>query len=266
MTKNEVKKTFFEVPEVVKDALPFRIESGNETLAIITHGFTSSPYHLRHLAEYLAERGIDVETILLAGHGSSEQALEKTSHHDWLDSVESVLLKNLDKYKKIYMIGHSLGANISICLSVKYPQIKGIVSLGASIYLRGEFWQRFFLPWYKFFGIKKLKKMWLKPEEAELIIKRGGRTNIPIKSVDQLYKFIDTHTKKEIAQATAPILIVHSRYDKVSHPYSSQFLFENIASQDKELFILDKSDHGLLQSTRRDFLFKKIVNFIGNHN
>lgn len=268
MTKNEQQKVFFEVQGVVDDARPFRIQAkpDNDTLAIVAHGFTSSPYHLRHLADYLAENDIDVETILLAGHGGTRQDLEKTDHHDWLDSVEKIFLKNIDKYKNVYVIGHSLGANISICLSVKYPKIKGIVALGPSIFIRGESWQRFFLPWYKFFGIKKWKKMWLTAEEEENIRKRGGRVNIPIKSIDQFFKFIDTHTKKEIKQVVAPILIFHSRYDMVSKPSSSQYLFDHVASTDKELFILNKTDHGLLQNTRRDFLFKKISNFIRSHN
>lgn len=268
MTKHQWYKDFKEMSGIASDARPFRIiaQPDNDTLAILIHGFTSSPYHLHHLAEYLAEQGIDVEAILLAGHGGDRKMLEQSNHHDWLNSLREVIVSNINKYKNIYLIGHSFGANLAICLSFDYPQIKGIVALGPSIFITGESWQRFFLFWYKLFRIKKWKKKWLRPSNIAELKKSGGRVHIPIKSIDQFYKFIDFHTKLELKHCQVPILIAHSRYDKVSLPKSSQYLFTNIASQDKELFILDKNDHGLLHQTRRDFLFRKIVDFIHRHN
>lgn len=268
MTKYEWKKYFFKVEGIVDAARPFRIETrpNNDTLAILTHGFTSSPYLMHNLAEYLAENDIDVEAILLAGHGGSRKMLERTNHHDWIQSVEKILLKNVGKYKNIYMIGHSLGANMSLCLSVDYKQIKGIVALGSSVFIWGERWQRFFLFWYRLFGIKKWKKIWMKDTDINGIKKMGGRIHIPIKSIRQFYKFIDHHTKHELSHVKAPIFIAHSRYDMVSNPRSSYFVFKHVGSKDKELFILDKNNHGILDKTRRDFLFKKIVDFIYKHN
>lgn len=268
MTRQEWQKEFVDLPKVADNARPFKIRAkpDNDTLAILIHGFTSSPYHLRYLADYLAEKEIDVQTVLLAGHGGSQEDLIKTNHHDWLSSVRQAIVDNLDKYKNVYLIGHSLGANLSICLAVDYSRVKGIVALGPSIFIQGERWQRFFMFWYKLFGIKKWKKKWLKPRDIEELKKTGGRVHIPIKSIDQFYKFIDYHTKLELKHCHAPILIAHSRYDRVSLPKSSQYLFANIASKDKELFVLDKNSHGLLHKTRRDFLFRKIVDFIYEHN
>lgn len=265
MVKLELRKEYVELPGVPVLARPFRIKAKprNSTIAILVHGFTSTPIVMRHLADYLAEQGIDVETVLLAGHGRNLETFKRTKWENWFDTVENALLENSRRYKNVFLIGHSMGANLCIHAAIKYPGVKAVVSLGVSIFLRHDRWIRFVLPMAKIFN-KKYRKRWVKKEYMEELNAHGRYTHIPIPSLVQLYDFIDFHTKREIKYLKCPILVMHSRNDEVSDPRSSQFLFKNLRVKDKELFILDKNNHGLLHKTRRDFLFKKITNFIKN--
>lgn len=257
-------KEFYPVEGVKENVRPFRIKAKekNGTLAILAHGFTSSPKTMENLANYLAEQGIDVEAIILAGHGGDLESLEKATHHDWINGFEEILVANFSKYKNIFLVGNSLGANVAIYLASKYSEIKGLVIIGAPIYLRKERISKFFLPVYRFLRIKTWKKMWLDLDDLEQMLDIGSHTDIPIRSIVEFYNFISDHSKKNVNDLNVPVLLIHSRFDDVSDPRSSQFIFSKIKSTDKELYILGKDSHGIFHKTRRDFLFRKVANFI----
>jgi len=256
---------FVDMPGVEEADRPFSIhpKTNNKNLVILIHGFTGSPSTLRHLAEYLAENDLDVEVALLAGHGRTWTELKSATYHDWVKSVEEVLVKNLPNYQNIYLVGYSMGANIAMNLAVKYTQINGVVALGISIHLQQEKLARFGL-----LLTGNFRKRWKKrcvEDKKDGKDSQGEFLYVPIPTIKQLYKFIDEDTKKIIASVHTPLLIIHSRHDNVSRPISSEILFEEVKSKDKELFIFDKSHHSLVHKTRRDFLFSKIVDFIYKH-
>ena len=142
------------------------------------------------IAWFDEQEEVDVEAVLLAGHGRNFKIFGQADAQAWRDSVEKVLQANQPQYKNIYLIGHSLGASVCVSLAADYPQIKGLVSLGISVYMRGEKWIRFALPFAKRFK-KRYKKSWLTHEEMEQLKKEGRRIYVPVKSVCDLYHLID---------------------------------------------------------------------------
>jgi len=262
MEKNAVSKHFTFLAEVSPKAQPFVIHhEASSTLAILVHGFSSSPYTFHDLAEYLAERGIDSETVLLAGHGRDFKALQKSTALDWYQSAEKVLHKNQAKYKNIFVIGESFGSNVAIHLAAHYPQLQGVVTLSVPIFLFKEKTIRFFLPLASLVT-NKYKKRWLDVKDMHQIKEFGRHLYLPIASIKNFYKFIDTFTKKEAHKVRIPALIIHSRNDRVSQARSSQWLFEEIKNKNKELYIMDKENHHLIYKTRSDLVFEKIFTFI----
>lgn len=256
-------KIYQSIPGVPDKARPFSIKAkeGNDTLVIMVHGFTSSPYYFGYFADYLAGHGFDMEAVLLSGHGRTISDLIKTDSADWYKSLEDVYLKNKDKYKNIFIAGYSFGANLALHLSIQYPRICGVISLGIPVFLRGEAKIRFLLPLARIF-FKKYKKTWGDYENAQSIKEQGRHIYVPIKSFVQFINFIDRVTKTEIKFVSVPVLIMHSRDDLISDPRSSEYLFHKLKVKDKHLFILDKHNHNLLQNTRRDFVFIRVVSFI----
>jgi carboxylesterase len=265
MIKQQVKE-FRALEGVTKKAWPFQIKKGHDTLAILAHGFTGTPYDLWVLADFLSINQMDVEAPLLAGHGGSIQRLAASNSEDWLNSLEKVLLENVGKYKKIFFVGYSFGSNLSLHLSIKYAdKISGIIALGVPIFMRNEKRIRLLLPLAKIFK-KTYKKHWLTEEDETNFQDEGRHNYIPISSLLHFYNFIDVYTKPELAKIKVPVLVIHSRDDLVSDPYSSEFLFAQLtATRDKHLFILNKNEHHVIDNTRRDFIFTKSLDFIKEH-
>ncbi len=261
-------KNFYSLPQVAPKAQPFFIKAkeNNDTLVILVHGFTSSPYGLHHLADFLAKQGNDVEVVLLAGHGSGFEDLKNTTHLDWYRSLERVYLKFANTYQNIFVVGDSFGANMAINLAYHYPQIRGVVTLNAAVYIRKEWAIRIGLPFARIF-LKKYKKRWHYVADLANVREAGRHIFIPIKSVVHFYHFIDHFTKKTASQVQTPILLIHSHNDAVSDSKSSQWLYQHWATPDKQIFIINKTKHGfgLINDSRHDFVMNKISNFIQQH-
>ena len=250
---------------VAKKAWPFSIKKNSNTLAILIHGFTGTPYDLWVLADFLAGHNIDIAVPLLSGHGGSMETLARSNEEDWYNSVLRSVKENLDKYEKIFLVGYSFGANLALQVSLACPQITAIISLGIPIMMRDERRIRLFLPIVKIFK-KPYKKTWLSEEEQNNWQEFGKQEYISISNLVSFYHFIDEYTKKNLAEIKHPVLVIHSRDDVISSPLSSEYLFKNLTgTYDKHLFILNRNDHNPVDTTRRDFIFTKTLQFIKRH-
>jgi carboxylesterase len=97
------------------------------------HGFNGNIDEIGYLDEYLREKGLDTHTVLLDGHGSTKAALRKSSHTSWIGSVEPVITELARKYKRVNLIGFSMGGLISVCLA-SLPGVDKIVLINTPIY------------------------------------------------------------------------------------------------------------------------------------
>ena len=249
---------------ILEKARPYFHKADGDTLAILIHGFTGTPYDLRELGEFLYSKNVSVRAPLLPGHGSHWRDLEKVSDKDWQEAIEREVLNFFNEFKNIYLIGYSFGANLALNMSVKHPEkIKGVVSLGISIFLRKDPLIRKMLPVvHNLFG--KYRKKYVRKKVLEEYEETGAYARIPTKSIYDFYNFVDNITKKELPKVTVPTLIIHSRDDRVTHPKSSHFVHEKIRSPQKDLLILDDINHNPLNSQVRNEIFSKIERFINS--
>lgn len=256
------KILYYMAAEIKEKAKPYFLGADSDTLAVLIHGFTGTPYDLRELGNFLHENNISIKAPLLPGHGSHWHDLTGAGDDDWYHSIEEEIKNYFNEYKKIYLVGYSFGANLALTMAVKYPEkINGIISLGISVYLRNEWSARIALPiFHNLFG--KYRKGYIKRKLLEEYEDSGAYATIPTKSVYDFYRYIDRHTKNELPQVKVPTLIIHSQDDKVTHPNSSRFVYQNIGSADKELLILDDVNHNPLNSRTKNEIFSRIVKFI----
>jgi len=248
--------------KIIERAKPYFYETGGDCLAILVHGFTGTPDDLKQLAKYLFEQGISVKVPLLAGHGRHWTALEDSSYYDWWKTVEDEVRQLSERYKNIYLVGYSFGANLSLDVAARYPDlVRGVVSMGASIFLRRELLIKIFLPFFHFV-LKRYRKHYIKKEELYEYEDSGSYVYIPTKSIYDFYTFIRDFSKKSLYKIKVPALIIHSKGDALTHPLSSQYIYDRISSEKKELLILPGLNHNPLKSIRRDVIFGKIRDFI----
>src|SRR3989344_8099690 len=96
---------------IVPEANPFFKKVQGTKVALLLHGFTSSPREFRDLSDYLAKKGISSYAPLLAGHGTSPERLAIIKYYQWIESIQANINMLEKSYNKIYLVGNSFGGN-----------------------------------------------------------------------------------------------------------------------------------------------------------
>ncbi len=197
---------------------------------VLIHGFTGSPKEIEIIANHLEEKGIDVVTPTLPGHGEyiNRREMRRFTRRDWLESAEKVIKETTESYDEVYLIGFSMGGLISAFLATKYP-IKKLVLLSTSV---------FYLNVHRFVDNMK-QKMRSKSQLQRYIYKIK---NTPIRTTLQFRTLVKELTPY-IEQIDVPTLIIQGEQDDLVDPRSAQYIYEHIQSKEKELHFLPNSKH-----------------------
>ncbi len=89
---------------------PFYHERGSEVGVLCIHGLFGSPNQFRALEKALESLGYDCRGLLLPGHGGSCKDFAKTNYKHWKDHAKNEIAWMKQRYKKVYLIGHSMGS------------------------------------------------------------------------------------------------------------------------------------------------------------
>ncbi len=235
----------------------------HDSIAILIHGFTGSPYDMKELADYLYTQGVDVMVARLAGHGTHIDDLIQSTYQDWVESVESVVAEAEATGKRIFLIGYSFGSNIAIDLARRYPEkFKGVVCLGPSVFWKWRIYYFILYHTFRLFGIRQVRKPYVSKYRMEAYESTGNYASFPTNGLGHFRDSVNHITKKHLHEVVTPILLVHSRDDRISHPRSAEYIFDNVGSSYKEMFILKELNHNPLRSENKNKIFERVAHFI----
>src|SRR5512138_1859202 len=135
--------------KIIPTTEPF-LFPGSRIGCLLIHGFTGTPKEMRWMGEYLAGQGFSVLGVRLAGHATRPEDMLRSHWTDWVASVEDGyhLLRGLSDH--IYLIGLSMGGNLSLLLSTRLP-VRGVVAISTPWYLPGE-WRLKYAGLYSLFN------------------------------------------------------------------------------------------------------------------
>ena len=86
----------------------------------LIHGFSSTTYELKVLANFLKEKKYHVVLNNLPGHGTTVEDCNQSIYTDWLDYSKIEFAKLAAKSDQTFIIGISMGAVIGLYLSTLY--------------------------------------------------------------------------------------------------------------------------------------------------
>lgn len=236
---------------------------------------TGSPFEMKKYANHLHKQGFDVYGYCLPGHGDHPQSIYTVAWEDWMDFSNEKYTNLRSEYKDFFLGGLCLGAVISLNLAQTHKDVTGIISLSTTLFLDG--WA---IPWYNFlfpialhtilryyytfpesdcFGIKNES---VRRKIAKLIARNSdAMDNYPMSCVYELLE-LSKNTRKNMKKVDAPILLIHSKEDNLTSIKSSEFVFKNISSKDKEFITLNDSYHLVLYDNEKELVFSKSVEFL----
>lgn len=242
-------------------AEPFVYEAG-EVGCLMVHGFTSTPFEMRRLGGYLAERGITATGMLLAGHGTSPAELAQTTWRDWYASVTEALDEMLRRCKRVYLAGLSLGAALTLYTAAhRGSDLAGIVSMSSPIYLppgvnyalRGLH-----------MGVQYLNKPYRDIENEAAKSEHVSYDQSSVAATASLVEFL-AEVRGALPQVKVPTLVIYARHDHVVPSVSSHYIYSRLGTHDKKMVALHNGFHIVTVDTDRERVFESIYSFISEH-
>ncbi len=243
------------------DLNPFFFDGG-PTGCLLIHGFSGSPPEMRPMGEYLAEKGLTVRGVRLAGHGTSPEDMATTGWRDWVASAEEGLRELQGRCEQVFVAGLSMGGLITLHLAAQHSPV-GIVAMSAPAYIAD--WRFRLLPLAQYF------LRWVTPGIESDLTDPEAETRIssyqvlPIRCVVSLRELLRL-VRRELPQVKAPALIMQGEKDHHVPPDSAQIIFEELGAADKEIVWWPNSGHCITVDSEREAVWARAYEFIAKHS
>jgi carboxylesterase len=242
------------------EAEPFSAE-GNDIGVLVQHGFTGCVQSMRPLAEHLAAAGFTVRSPRLPGHGTAVEDMATRAWEEWVGTAEETLKGLLDRCRKVFLTGLSMGGTITLYLGAKYAgRVAGLMPINAAVSLNPLLMPLLPVAKHLLKAIPGVGGDIKDPDAREM-----SYDKVSLHAADELRQLMKL-TKAELPQVVDPILIFSSRKDHAVPPRNSSYIFEHVGSQDKELQKLENSYHVATLDNDKELIFRREVEFINAHS
>ena len=234
---------------------------------LILHGFTATLDSVNALSEPLRALGIPVSIPLLAGHGaSSPEALRGVRWEAWMADADQALQKLSVDAEQIIVIGHSMGALLSLNLAVRYPgRIDSLILAAPAIKLVSVFApgrpMHFVAPF-----VSRIVRNWgLKTifSGAQSVKRVPHYSWVPTDAIISCFELIK-QSRLLLDRVSLPVLILHCRQESTVLPESATIVYNMIATEAsaKSIVWLEHSGHQIFCDCEREKAVQTIIDYV----
>ncbi|HEX7556295.1 MAG TPA: alpha/beta fold hydrolase [Leptolinea sp.] len=227
---------------------------GSSTGILLLHGFTATTVEVRPMARFLHDFGFTVSGPLLPGHGKTPEDMNRVSWKDWFNCAESAYLNLQKECDRVFVLGESMGALISMLLTVAHPEIAGAMLFAPALKVPGLGASEFVWP-FKPYIVKK---------HIDETMEWQGFNVVPLHAASQLLK-LQRRVKHSMHKINVPTLIFQGKLDRSIDQISSVLVLEGINSTDKELVFMEESTHCVLIDRQLPDAEEACLEFIRKH-
>ncbi|MFQ6000943.1 MAG: alpha/beta hydrolase, partial [Anaerolineae bacterium] len=216
-----------------QDIGPFLFE-GSDIGCLLIHGLTNTPHEMRGMGDYLAQGGLTVLGVLLAGHGTSPEEMAMTTWRDWFGSAVEGLEELKERCKRLFVAGISGGGLIALYLGLRHP-LDGIIAISVPVYLKD--WRLRFLP------ILRHLRPWYRETRCDPTDSRAwARYYAPPASYERKptaaamsLMELQGLVRENLERITIPVLLIHGARDRTIPRGNADYIYEHLGSEDKRL-------------------------------
>lgn len=242
--------------EIRAGAEEFSLGSG-PVGALLIHGFTGSPKSMREFGEYLAGKGLAVRGLRLPGHGTSWADANTKTAADWERAVDAEFDSFKADHDEVFVVGLSFGGTLALDLAARRPgDVAGVVTIAGFVLSKDPL--RHAAPF-----LSKVLKSFpgvgndiAEPGQDELCYDR-----LPVRAVPHVLALVK-RARGLLPSLRVPLLAMHSRNDHTVVPESSQVIYDEAGSHDKQLVWFDRSYHVVTMDYDRHEVFERTFDFI----
>jgi len=224
---------------------------GGKTGFLLLHGFTATTAEVRPLGERLHAAGHTVSALLLPGHGTHPDDLNKVHWQDWVHTAQSEYDKLTEHCDEVWVAGASMGGLICLLLAATNPNIKGLLLYAPALAVR-----KMRAAYVLQYVMKYLAK---KNSKDDLLWK--GYNVYPLKGVVELLK-LQKAARKALGKVTQPTLAFFSEKDATVGLAAIDFMKRKLGSKELELVILKESPHVILLGCEQEKVIEHTLDYV----
>ncbi len=253
---------------IMEGAEPFTLGDEDADVAVLfVHGFVGATDNFADVPQRVADLGVYVDVMLLPGHGTRARDLRSVPGDELLDAVLAKVRTLKAAHKRVILVSHSMGGALSTLAASEEP-VDGLV-LGAPYFgvthkwyygLRPETWSKVtapVIPWI-FKG-----QIFLQVNDKSSRKHITSYRWIPSKAVVTLGKLGKRVNESDVLGAVeCPVLLFHSKGDIAASPDAAEHALALMASEDKELVWLPRSNHHIFWDYDRETVADDTVAFV----
>ncbi len=262
----------------------FFLKGDGDNLCFLIHGLTGTAKEMGSLAQRLNRKGFSVAAPMMEGHNKSISVLKRKKWQELYASIKKGFLKHEPSYKNIFVAGLSFGALLGILLAYEFPKkVKALNCFSPTLFFDG--WGtpklKILLPivyktplkYYFYFkeeypyGIKneKLSSRIESFYKASKIDDYGkvhlyGYPVIPISCMYQ-NELLAKHVISLLNKIDTPIQLLQAKEDDVTSSKNSYYIYDRVASKDKEIIFFEDSYHIITADQERDKVADATISF-----
>ncbi|NHI84097.1 MAG: alpha/beta fold hydrolase [Candidatus Thorarchaeota archaeon] len=250
--------------DFLQGAEPLFID-GNEKGCLLLHGGGGgTTWDLKGFANRLHEEtSMTVWLPSLTGYGTKPEDLIGVTLDDWLSDAYSGLNRLLEKCEYVSVVGHSMGGLIALLLASEREEVDTLVTWAAPMSTRNRLLP--LLPVIsKIPGLRRAIPERYPAPVPDWLREKGwiGYDWIP-SSLGLTMQDGLKRLKKALRNITCPALIIQGSDDEVVSADSPKRIYEGLASERKELWIIEGARHPMLSDDRfMDDLFARTIGFL----
>lgn len=241
-------------------AASFYLQGNNDTVLLFIHGITASPSEVYPTARLVHEKAqCSVKGILLPGHGTSLADLSKTRWTDWYETVEVEITELKKQYNRVFVAGLSMGGLLSLYAGIKIPDIHGVISINAPIFLK--------IPAVDILApilglvcknIPKANNQWNKELDEQ------GRFHYHVTPIDAFQSMWQLRHKvvEGLNTITVPLMVAQAALDETVRSDSGRFIANRAVNAPVEYLELPLSRHVATMDREKGLIAGKIADFI----
>ncbi|MAX09255.1 MAG: hypothetical protein CMG13_00110 [Candidatus Marinimicrobia bacterium] len=235
----------------------YEFNSSSKLGVYLIHGFSSTTYEVKELAEFLSNNGYYTIAKNLPGHGTTVEECNRARFTDWLNQVKKDIAELSVKCEKVFVIGGSMGGVISLYMASLFP-LNAYVVGGTVLNFKNPFETNFLVPLLCNFIKIQPKKKQLKANN----VKFYGYKAYPLIALNEFRKMIKI-VKPLLPKIKTPGLIIHSNNDQMSLKNNLDILEDSIQSQYFNKLIVEKAHHNMFdENPDQEIIFSNILNFL----
>jgi len=234
--------------------------------ALFIHGFGGAGTDFAGLPERLAATGWRVRVMLLPGHGTHPRDLSRQAPDTLLTAVHDEVLRLRERHATVLLISHSMGGALSTLTAAELP-IDGLV-LGAPYFgvtyrwyyvLPPEQWGQLTGPVIRWVYKGKLFMQVNRKDAKEHIVCYTWIPASALRTLTRLGK--RARSNETLEKVTCPVLALHGRHDIAASPRAMEKALDHMASRDKRLVWLERSNHHMYWDYDQEQVFQEVLAF-----